>query len=149
MSCFLKTIAIGMTDWYYLFHAFFAVSICHCKNLSIYIFPCLFQDKPQPPPEGRLPDATKGRSLIFTTIVMNAELIGYIHHVSFKALTSLLLTWWPTLIPCLLFFINQVLTTWGKSLASRWVWATRTLLPFLVATPWFVTAHSCFLQKCM
>lgn len=35
---------------------------------------CLFQDKPQPPPEGRLRDATKGRSLIFNTIAMNVEL---------------------------------------------------------------------------
>ncbi|ONL96815.1 ascorbate peroxidase homolog3 [Zea mays] len=37
------------------------------------------EDKPQPPPEGRLPDATKGRSLVFTMIVLNDELIGSDH----------------------------------------------------------------------
>lgn len=86
---------------------FFVISVCHCKNLSIYVFPCLFQDKPQPPPEGRLPDATKGRSLIFTMIVMNAELIGYIHHVSFKALFIDMRTDSYSLLAAL---FNQVLT---------------------------------------
>jgi len=53
---------------------------------SVYFtsFICHFQDKPQPPPEGRLPDATKGRYLIFTTIAMNA----YIHHLFSGALLS-------------------------------------------------------------
>uniref|UniRef100_A0A804P5N9 L-ascorbate peroxidase n=2 Tax=Zea mays TaxID=4577 RepID=A0A804P5N9_MAIZE len=34
--------------------------LVNVKTLSVYIVSCLFQDKPQPPPEGRLPDATKG-----------------------------------------------------------------------------------------
>lgn len=47
--------------------------------------------------------------------------------------------------PCCLY--NQVVTIWGKSLASRWAWVIRTLLPSLVATPWFVTVHSCFFHN--
>ena len=76
----------------------------------------------------------------YSLFFLGGFVVKFILNLIFK------LTWGTSLTACFLFF-NQVLTIWGKSLASRWAWAIRTLLPSLVATPWFVAVYSCLLHS--
>ena len=76
----------------------------------------------------------------YSLFFLGGFVVKFILNLIFK------LTSGTSLTACFLFF-NQVLTIWGKSLASRWAWAIRTLLPSLVATPWFVAVYSCLLHS--
>lgn len=75
------------------------------------------QDKPEPPPEGRLPDAGKG-----AYIRNNFDAITFKESSMLNGLS--------------LFF--QVVTIWGM-FSTRWVSVTRTSLLYLVATLWSVS----------
>jgi L-ascorbate peroxidase len=59
--------------------------------LNIDIFHLYLQDKPQPPPEGRLPDATKGIFLIFSYLLLLLLLIDHVSLVLVHMLTAFLL----------------------------------------------------------
>jgi L-ascorbate peroxidase len=74
-----------------MFTDIIAVLCVPCFVLSIDMFHLYLQDKPQPPPEGRLPDATKGILLVFRSLLLLRQCPERLPHVACMRLLLALL----------------------------------------------------------
>lgn len=131
LTCFTKMyVNCGYINlhscWWCILYLFFTqfFRIVEANNGPFVLFS--YQDKPEPPPEGRLPDATKGQ---WSGFVMWINLYDWLY-LFVSGFDSWLL---------------QVLTIWGMCLERLWGLVIRTLLLYLVVTPLYVITLSSFL----